>query len=225
MRRSTEPDAGRSRSCSATSRVRADSSRTVGHRTPTPPLLARHREILRSGVRGRRAATSRAPRATRSSWSSRAPSRRSGRRSTPARAGGRGLAGRAHPSGSGSGLHTGEVTQIGEGYVGIDINRTARIAAAGHGGQVARLGGDPRSGRRRPPAGRQLARARVVPPARLPRAGAAEPARHRRAGRTTSRPSGRSTPGRTTCRLRSQRSSAASASSRRRAACSGRPGC
>ena len=34
------------------------------------------------------------------------------------------------------GLHTGEVTQVGEGYVGIDINRAARIAAAGHGGQV-----------------------------------------------------------------------------------------
>ena len=34
------------------------------------------------------------------------------------------------------GLHTGDVTRIGEGYVGIDINRAARIAAAGHGGQV-----------------------------------------------------------------------------------------
>ena len=34
------------------------------------------------------------------------------------------------------GVHTGEVTHSGEGYVGIDINRAARIAAAGHGGQV-----------------------------------------------------------------------------------------
>jgi predicted ATPase/class 3 adenylate cyclase len=34
------------------------------------------------------------------------------------------------------GIHTGDVTRVGEGYVGIDINRTARIAAAGHGGQV-----------------------------------------------------------------------------------------
>ncbi len=34
------------------------------------------------------------------------------------------------------GVHTGEATQSGGGYVGIDINRTARIAAAGHGGQV-----------------------------------------------------------------------------------------
>ena len=34
------------------------------------------------------------------------------------------------------GLHTGEATRGDEGYVGIDINRAARIAAAGHGGQV-----------------------------------------------------------------------------------------
>jgi len=34
------------------------------------------------------------------------------------------------------GLHTGEVTQSVDGYVGIDINRAARISAAGHGGQV-----------------------------------------------------------------------------------------
>jgi predicted ATPase/class 3 adenylate cyclase len=34
------------------------------------------------------------------------------------------------------GLHTGDVTRSGDGYVGIGINRTARIAAAGHGGQV-----------------------------------------------------------------------------------------
>ncbi len=34
------------------------------------------------------------------------------------------------------GVHTGEASHSEEGYVGIDINRTARIAAAGHGGQV-----------------------------------------------------------------------------------------
>jgi predicted ATPase/class 3 adenylate cyclase len=34
------------------------------------------------------------------------------------------------------GLHTGEVTRSVDGYVGIDINRGARISAAGHGGQV-----------------------------------------------------------------------------------------
>ena len=34
------------------------------------------------------------------------------------------------------GIHTGEPLRTGEGYVGIDIHRGARIAAAGHGGQV-----------------------------------------------------------------------------------------
>jgi adenylate/guanylate cyclase family protein/AAA domain-containing protein len=34
------------------------------------------------------------------------------------------------------GLHTGEATVTDEGYVGIDVHRAARIAAAGHGGQV-----------------------------------------------------------------------------------------
>jgi predicted ATPase/class 3 adenylate cyclase len=34
------------------------------------------------------------------------------------------------------GLHTGEPTVIDEGYVGIDVHRAARIAAAGHGGQI-----------------------------------------------------------------------------------------
>jgi predicted ATPase/class 3 adenylate cyclase len=34
------------------------------------------------------------------------------------------------------GLHTGEPTMTEEGYVGIDVHRAARIAAAGHGGQI-----------------------------------------------------------------------------------------
>jgi predicted ATPase/class 3 adenylate cyclase len=34
------------------------------------------------------------------------------------------------------GIHTGEGTLGGENYVGMDVNRAARIAAAGHGGQV-----------------------------------------------------------------------------------------
>jgi predicted ATPase/class 3 adenylate cyclase len=34
------------------------------------------------------------------------------------------------------GVHTGEPLLTDEGYVGIDVHRTARIAAAGHGGQV-----------------------------------------------------------------------------------------
>src|SRR5205814_8142549 len=34
------------------------------------------------------------------------------------------------------GLHTGEPLRADEGYVGFDVHRAARIAAAGHGGQV-----------------------------------------------------------------------------------------
>ncbi len=34
------------------------------------------------------------------------------------------------------GLHTGEAALAGDEYVGIDVHRVARIAAAGHGGQV-----------------------------------------------------------------------------------------
>jgi predicted ATPase len=34
------------------------------------------------------------------------------------------------------GLHTGEPALTGEGYVGIDVHRAARIGAAGHGGQI-----------------------------------------------------------------------------------------
>ena len=34
------------------------------------------------------------------------------------------------------GLHTGEPTATAEGYVGMDVHRAARIAAAGHGGQI-----------------------------------------------------------------------------------------
>src|SRR5437660_8361141 len=34
------------------------------------------------------------------------------------------------------GIHTGEPIVTDEGYVGIDVHRAARIAAAGHGGQI-----------------------------------------------------------------------------------------
>src|SRR5437763_15763653 len=34
------------------------------------------------------------------------------------------------------GLHTGEPLVTDEGYVGLDVHRAARIAAAGHGGQI-----------------------------------------------------------------------------------------
>src|SRR3954467_6298075 len=34
------------------------------------------------------------------------------------------------------GLHTGTPLASGEGYVGVDVHRSARISASGHGGQV-----------------------------------------------------------------------------------------
>src|SRR3989442_2689780 len=41
------------------------------------------------------------------------------------------------------GIHTGEPIVTGEGYVGADVHRAARIAAAGHGGQVPAAAGPP----------------------------------------------------------------------------------
>jgi predicted ATPase/class 3 adenylate cyclase len=52
----------------------------------------------------------------------------------------RGLAAHAWPDGAEvrvrMGLHTGEGSRGGDNYVGIDVHRAARIAGAGHGGQV-----------------------------------------------------------------------------------------
>ena len=52
----------------------------------------------------------------------------------------RSLAGRDWPGGAvpriRMGLHTGEPTRHDDGYIGMDVHRAARIAAAAHGGQV-----------------------------------------------------------------------------------------
>ena len=43
------------------------------------------------------------------------------------------------------GLHSGEATEIEEGYAGINVHRAARICSAAHGGQVVLSGADARA--------------------------------------------------------------------------------
>ena len=61
------------------------------------------------------------------------------------------------------GLHTGEPTLHGQGYLGLDVHRAARIGAAGHGGQILLSGATrallPGAGGRRP---RRLRAARAL---------------------------------------------------------------
>ena len=73
--------------------------------------------------------------------------------------------------------HTGEPLQGEEGYVGFDVHRAARIAAAGHGGQVLL------SQATADLAGARCARSRPAPAEGPQRAGAALPARDRGASR------------------------------------------
>ncbi len=54
------------------------------------------------------------------------------------------------------GLHTGEAVLGGDNYVGLDVHRAARIAAAAHGGQVLVSCGDRRAGTGVAPCGLQL---------------------------------------------------------------------
>ena len=46
------------------------------------------------------------------------------------------------------GIHTGEPAVTGEGYVGLDVHKAARIASSGHGGQVRDLRSDETAPRR-----------------------------------------------------------------------------
>ena len=95
------------------------------------------------------------------------------------------------------GMHTGEPHLADEGYVGVDVHRAARIAAAGARRPGRRLGGDGRGARRSD----GLRRARRAPAQGFRRAGPDLPARRRGASRRSRRSRTR------TCRGRRARSS------------------
>ena len=82
----------------------------------------------------------------------------------------------AHALRARMGIHTGEPLLTKAGYVGMDVHRAARIAAAGHGGQVllSQATRDLARGRRR------RRRPRRAPPQGSDAAGADLPARRRR---------------------------------------------
>ena len=97
------------------------------------------------------------------------------------------------------GLHTGTPTVTGEGYVGVDVHRGARVAALAHGGQIvlspataALLDGAPASRPRPPPAqglrgrGPPLAARRSTSSRRFARPGASTSRRRRRASSAAS---------------------------------------
>src|SRR2546426_10166668 len=71
------------------------------------------------------------------------------------------------------GMHTGEATpasaEAGADYVGIDVHRAARVAAAGHGGQVLLTEATPTPARADPRDGPSLRDPREVRPQNLPR--------------------------------------------------------
>ena len=204
-----------SRSCSPTSKARPGSSSGSARRaTPscandTGPCSAR-RSTRHGGVEqgtegdsffvvfGERPEARRAP-----------PSRRSAR--SPRSRGRTDAAIRVR-----MGLHSGEAGTAGGSLVGLDINRAARIAAAAHGGQILVSDATRALVTTALPDDVSAARPRRVPAPRPARAGAAGPGRRRRPGRRRSRRRGRSTPGPTTCRPSSRRSSGGSASWTRR---------
>ena len=115
-----------------------DRARPGARRRRWTALLARHRELIRAAVAavGGRRGRDRGRRLLRRLRADRRRGRR--RRSTAQRRAGRGaLAGRTQRSGSGwaSTPATAGSTPTAT-YVGADVHRAARVAAAGHGGQV-----------------------------------------------------------------------------------------
>ncbi len=99
-------------------------------------LRERHRSDPARGLRRPPRESSRARRVTRSSWSSPAPGRPSRRPSRPSACWPRSRGRTGQTIRVRIGLHSGEAELAGESLVGLDINRAARIAAVGHGGQI-----------------------------------------------------------------------------------------
>ena len=136
-------------------------------------LNAEHLALDPVGRRWPRVASSSGPRATPCSRPSPRPAPRSRRRSRPS---GRWLP-TPWPDDAAVrvriGLHTGEAHLAGDDYGGFDVNRAARVAAVGHGGQVivsettAALVARPAARRRRPPRSRAHVIRDVPRPERL----------------------------------------------------------
>ena len=100
------------------------------------------------------------------------------------------------------GLHTGEGVVAPDGdYVGLDVHRAARIAAAGARRPGARLGHDPGADRGEPARRRQRCATSASIGSRTSRARSASASSSSPACPTSSRRCGRSTRRRTTCRV------------------------
>ena len=99
------------------------------------------------------------------------------------------------------GLHTGEAHRSGDDYGGFDVNRAARVAAVGHGGQVvlSETTADPR--RRCPAPGDEPARPRPTRPEGRATGGEAEPTRYRRPAERLPTASGHRRSVSATCRI------------------------
>ena len=123
-----------------------------------PPLLERHREIARAAW----AAHDGVEIGTEGDAFFVVFTSALSRRCAAAVAAQRALAAEPWPAGAEvrvrMGMHTGEGVLSGGRYVGLDVHRAARIAAAGHGGQVLLSASTPGAGRRSAAGRRHAAR-------------------------------------------------------------------
>ena len=166
-RRADQPPVEPTRDVAATTASRALPTGTVTFlRTDVEGSMRLARALGRRGTRSTRAHGHHPARGRRPRRHLRADRGRRGLRGLPrGRRGGRGgdrrqraLAAHQWPDGADlrvrMGLHSGEAHLAGDDYGGFEVNRAARIAAAGHGGQIVLVRGDP-SARRGRAAGRR----------------------------------------------------------------------